>query len=69
MLSNRVKRNAWLTFAIISAVSLIARTWQFIMHEEQWYDVLSCAVITALCFKFFLDYRKALNAGKMYGRI
>lgn len=58
MLSNRVKRNIWLTFAVLSAGCVIDRTIRVIDGSVEWWNLASVIVITAFCTKFYLCYRK-----------
>ena len=58
MLSNRVKRNIWLTLTILSALTIIDRTVRVVEGSVEWWNLLSAVIVTALCGKFFMCYRK-----------
>ena len=69
MLSNRVKRNIWLTLAILSGLAIIDRTIHIVMGELEWWQLVSVIIITAFCIKFYLCYRKQVQRGNLYGRV
>ena len=69
MLSNRVKRNIWLTLAILSGLAIIDRTIRIVMGELEWWQLVSVIIITAFCIKFYLCYRKQVQRGNLYGRV
>lgn len=69
MISNKVKRNIWLTLAIISLLTSIDRGIQFATGSVQWWSLLSSICITALTAKFYLNYRKQVRRGNLFGRV
>lgn len=68
MLSNKVKRNIWLIFAIASFALIIRTTIGLAIGDHEWYNVVNACVIFGLCVHFYLDYRKAVKAGILFGR-
>ena len=69
MLSNRVKRNLWLTLAILSGLAIIDRTIRIVMGDLEWWQLISVIIITAFCIKFYLCYRRQVQRGNLYGRV
>ncbi len=68
MLSNRVKRNIWLTLSILSIGSIIDRAVRVIDGSAEWWSLASAIVITAFCTIFYLCYRKLVKSGNLFGR-
>lgn len=54
MLSNRAKRNIWLTLAILSTLVTIDRAIRIVMGDLDWWQLVSAVIITAFCFRFYL---------------
>ena len=69
MLSNRIKRNIRLTLTIMSGVAIIDRTVRVAEGSVGWWNLLSAIIVTALCGKFFMCYRKQVKRGNLYGRV
>lgn len=69
MLSNKVKRNIWLTLAIMSVGCIIDRAIRVIDGSVEWWNLVSAIVITALCAKFYFCYRKQVKHGNLFGRV
>lgn len=69
MLSNRVKRNIWLALTILSGIAVIDRAVRFATGSDEWWNLLSAIVITALCTKFYTCYRKQVKRGNLFGRV
>lgn len=66
MLSNRVKRNLWLTFAVLSIAAIVDRTIRVADGSAQWWELLSTVIITAFCTKFYLCYRAKVKRGELF---
>lgn len=58
MLSDKTKRNIWLTLAITSILAVINRTIKLAAGETEWWSLASAIVILAYCTKFYLCYRR-----------
>lgn len=69
MLSNRVKRNIWLTLTILSGLAIIDRSVRVVEGSIEWWNLLSAIIVTALCGKFFMCYRKQVKRGNLFGRV
>ena len=69
MLSNRVKRNIWLTLTIMSGLTVIDRAVRIVNGSVEWWNLLSSIIITALCVKFYMCYRKQVKRGNLFGRV
>jgi len=62
-MSNRIKRNIFLTMSVIGLGVIVARAFDFFAGgDTAWWEVLGAVVIYATCFKFYLGYRKAAKA-------
>lgn len=61
MLNDRIKRNIWLTLAILSLAAIAERASKIIDGSGGWWDLLSAIIITAFCTKFYLCYRKKVK--------
>lgn len=68
MLSNKVRRNIWLTLAVVSAVCVVDRAVRVIDGSVEWWNLVSAIIITVLCVKFYLCYRRKVNNGNLCGR-
>ncbi len=69
MLSNRVKQNIWLTLTILSVLAVIDRAVRVVEGSVGWWNLLSPIIVTALCGKFFMSYRKQVKRGNLFGRV
>lgn len=69
MVSNKVKRNVWLTLTIVSVACVIARAIRVAEGAIEWGELVSTIIITAFCVKFYLCYRRAIREGKLFGRV
>lgn len=69
MLSNRVKRNIWLTLTIMSGLAVMDRTFRVATGSGEWWNLISAIIITALCAKFYICYRKQVKRGNLFGRV
>ena len=69
MLSNRIKRNIWLTLTIMSGLTVIDRAVRIVDGSVEWWILLSSIIITALCTKFYMCYRKQVKRGNLFGRV
>lgn len=69
MLSNTVKRNFWLTLAILSVGCIIDRAIRVIDGSIEWWNLVATIVITVFCTKFYLCYRKQVKHGNLFGRV
>lgn len=69
MLSNRVKRNIWLTLTIMSGIAVIDRAVRVATGSGEWWNLVSAIIITALCAKFYICYRKQVKRGNLFGRV
>ncbi len=69
MLSNKVKRNIWLTLSILSIGCIIDRTIRVIDGSVEWWNLVMAIVICAFCTKFYLCYRKQVKHGTLSNRV
>lgn len=69
MISNKVKRNLWLTLAIMSVVVVVDRSIRMIDGSLEWWNLASAFIITAFCTKFYLCYRKQVKRGNLFGSV
>ena len=69
MLSNKVKRNIWLTLAILSVSCIIDRAIRVIDGSVEWWNLVATIVITAFCTKFYLCYCKQVKRGNLFGSV
>lgn len=69
MLSNKTKRNIWLTLAIQSVGCIIDRAIRVMDGSVEWWNLITAVVITAFCIKFYLCYRKQVKRGNLFGRV
>lgn len=69
MFSNRVKRNIWLTLAILSLMAVVDRIIGMADGTSEWWHLACNAVTTALCFKFYLCYRRQVKNGNLFEKV
>lgn len=69
MLSNKVKRNFWLTLAILPVGCIIDRAIRVINGSIEWWNLVATIVITAFCTKLYLCYSKQVKRGSLFGRV
>ncbi len=61
MLSDRVKRNIWLTFAILSIGIIIDRAIGVADGSVEWWGLVCAVIITFFCAKSYFCYRKKVK--------
>ena len=69
MFNNRTRRNLWLTLAILSLAAVVDRAIRVIDGSIEWWNLASAIIITALCTKFYLCYRKQVKRGNLFGDV
>lgn len=69
MISNKVRRNFWLTLSILSTVTIVDCAIRLASGEVEWWSLALDMVITALCVKFYLFYRKQVKNGNLFGKV
>ena len=69
MVSNKVKRNIWLTLAILSIIGIVDRIIKFIDGSIEWWSLVSAVIITILCTRFYLSYRRQVREGNLFGKV
>lgn len=69
-ISNRVKRNISFTLSLVGLICIVARAWEVVLAPSSgraWFDLSGMVVLTYLCFDNYLDYRRRVKAGIMFG--
>ena len=69
-ISNRVKRNIFLTLLIVGLASIAGRVWDVVMAPSSgraWFDLAGIVVITYLCFDNYKTYRRRVRQGIKFG--
>lgn len=70
--SNRVKRNIWLTFTVMGCLIVVSRILDPVMSGaiagHDWFDIFGAVVITLCAFVNFKIYRNMVKDGIMFGR-
>lgn len=69
MISNKVKRNIWLTLGVVSLVCVMAVAVKVYEGTSEWWQLLCSAVICGVIFRLFWIYRKQVKAGNIFGRV
>ena len=69
MISNKVKRNIWLTLTIMSGLCVPDRAARVINGSMEWWKPFSAAIIACLCYRFYSAYRKQVKRGNLFGKI
>lgn len=67
MVSNRVKRNIWLTLAVLNIGAIADRAIGVADGSSEWWQLVSPIVIFLFCIKFYLCYRKQVKLGNLFG--
>lgn len=67
MISNRTKRNIWLTLAILSLGAVIDRAIRVADGSVEWWSLVSAIIITIFCTRFYFCYRSQVRAGNLFG--
>ncbi len=71
-ISNRVKRNISLTLLIIGIACIIARAWEVALDPKSgqaWFNLFGICVLTYCCLDRFLELRKRLKNGILFGTL
>lgn len=69
MLSNRVKRNIWLTLTILSFLMIPDRCARVVNGTTHWWTLLVAIALFAICEHFYMCYRKQVKRGNLFGRV
>lgn len=67
MISNKARRNIWLTFTILSCVAIVDRTIRVADGSIEWWQLVSSIIIACFCLRFYLCYRKQVKNGNLFG--
>ncbi|MCI5627643.1 MAG: hypothetical protein MR333_08570 [Porphyromonadaceae bacterium] len=67
MASNRVKRNIWLTLAVLNVGAIANHAIGVADGSLEWWQLVSTIVISLFCIKFFLCYHKQVKLGNLFG--
>lgn len=67
MLSNKVKRNIWLTLGILSLAAVVDRAIRLASDGSDWGSLACAVVITLFCTRYYLYYRRQVRAGRLFG--
>lgn len=68
MVSNRIKKNIWLTLAILSVGTIIDRTIRYMDGDIEWYSLTASVIIFAFCVRFYLCFRREVKRGNLFGK-
>ena len=69
MVNNKVKRNIWLALTVMSAIAAIDRAVRVAAGNLGWWNLISALIILAFCTRFYLCYRRQVNAGNLFGKV
>lgn len=69
MLSNKTKRNVWLTLTLLSAVAIADRAFRVAVGEIEWWQLISTIIIACFCLKFYICYRRQVKRGIIFGKV
>lgn len=69
MISNRVKRNIFLTLAVMSASTVIDRAIRLAMGLVEWWMLVSAIAITAVLAKCYFSFRREVRRGNLFGHV
>lgn len=69
MINNKIRRNIWFVLAILSLGVIIDRAIRVADGTAEWWNLASAIVITALCTKFYLCYRRQVKQGNISGKV
>ncbi|MDE6269948.1 MAG: hypothetical protein K2M12_03710 [Muribaculaceae bacterium] len=67
MLSNKVKRNIWLTLGVLSLVAIADRAINVATGAKDWGSLVCAVIITMFCTRYYLYYRRQVKAGNLFG--
>lgn len=62
-MNNRIKKNMFLALSVIGAGVIVARAIDLASGDGRWWELLSAVLLYGMCFKFYLDYRRAYRDG------
>lgn len=69
MISNRVKRNIFLTLAIMSAVTVIDRAIRLAMGLVEWWILVLAIAITVVLARCYFSFRREVKRGNIFGHV
>lgn len=69
MISNKTKRNVWLTMTIINVMVVVSRTIGVLNGEDEWWKLLSAICLNLVILKLYLSHRKAVKNGNLSGPV
>ena len=69
MISNKVKRNIWLTLSIVSLMCVISRGIKVLDGTAEWWQLFYTTVVFAVIFRLYMAYRKQVKAGNLFGKV
>ena len=70
MVSNKVKRNFSLILFIVGVALVIMMSIDLATGtDREWWELVSNIAVTAFFRNRYIDYRKAVGSGNLYGRV
>lgn len=68
MVSNSVKKNIWCALLVLGMFTVAGRIID-VVTGGKWWQLLSSIVLTAVSYKAYAAYRKAVRNGNMTGKV
>lgn len=62
-MSDRIKKNIFLVLSLVGLGVIVARAIDLASGDGRWWELAGAVVIYGMCFKFYLDYRRASMDG------
>lgn len=69
MISNKFKRNFWLTLTILGVFVVVSRIIGVTTGEDKWWELLSSICVSLVMLRLYLSYRKAVKEGNLFGHV
>ncbi len=67
--SNIASRNVFLMLASASFAGMVYCIYDTVKEGRSWIGLCPIITATALLFRYYLSYRKAVKSGNLYGKV
>ncbi len=58
IMTDKIRSNIWMGFAIFSLICVVSRVVHLVQGDKEWWELVTTIIMTALCVRFSLCYRK-----------
>lgn len=69
MISNKFKRNFWLTLTILGVFVVVSRIIGVTTGEDELWELLTSICVNIVILRLYISYRKSVKEGNLFGHV